>query len=127
VNINTGLTPGEEYVLTGSLMDKQTGEPILKYILSITFEQKSHSFLSSSRAEPEHDYLAPPSMSACLTRQDSPRNCRSLPWWTTRSITAAAIWSSPKTAPPARELEVGREHHRLPLVGLRHDLVLTLI
>ena len=38
-------------------------------------------------------------MSACLTRYDSPLNCRSLPWCTTLSMAAAAIWSSPNTDP----------------------------
>ena len=41
----------------------------------------------------------PPDMSECVTRQDWPRKRRTRPWWTTRSMTAAAIWSSPKTVP----------------------------
>ena len=44
-------------------------------------------------------HAAPPPMRAWRTRHDSPLNCTSLPWWTTLSITAAAIWSSPKTLP----------------------------
>lgn len=37
-------------------------------------------------------------------------------------MAAAAIWSSPNTDPPSRELEVGGEDDRLCLVGLRHHL-----
>ena len=48
---------------------------------------------------PSRSRQAPPPMRAWRTRQDSPLNCTSLPWWTTLSITAAAIWSSPKTLP----------------------------
>lgn len=44
----------------------------------------------------------PSCISAWRTRYGSPLNCMSLPWWTTRSMIAAAIWSSPKT-PPQRE------------------------
>lgn len=38
-------------------------------------------------------------MGACCTRQDSPWSCANLPWYTMRSITAEAVWSSPKAAP----------------------------
>ena len=48
---------------------------------------------------PSRSRQAPPPMRAWRTHQDSPLNCTSLPWWTTLSITAAAIWSSPKTLP----------------------------
>ena len=53
----------------------------------------------SSRLERWFLSTYPSCMSACLTRYDSPRNWTSLPWWTMRSMTAAAIWSSPKTEP----------------------------
>ena len=39
-----------------------------------------------------------------------------------RSITAAAIWSSPNTDPPPAELQVRGDHHRLRLVGGGEDL-----
>jgi len=41
----------------------------------------------------------PPRIKACLALYGSPLNWMSLPWWTIRSITAAAIWSSPNTEP----------------------------
>ena len=70
-----------------------------KCVLSRGSEQNGHRNLSRMVTRPERRYRAFPCMRACLTRYDSPRNCRSLPWCTTRSITAAAIWSSPKTEP----------------------------
>ena len=39
-----------------------------------------------------------------------------------RSITAAAIWSSPNTDPPPAELQVRGDEHRLPLVCVGEDL-----
>ena len=73
-------------------------------VQSSGFEQNVHRKLSSVRKRFEQKLLStyPSCMSACLTRYDSPRNWTSRPWCTTRSMTAAAIWSSPKT-PPQRE------------------------
>ena len=62
---------------------------------SIRHDKVSHP----RHRNPSRSRQAPPPMRAWRTRQDSPLNCTSLPWWTTLSITAAAIWSSPKTLP----------------------------
>ena len=70
-------------------------------VLSTGFEQKSHLDLSSSVTDLGMRNRAGQAccMSAWRTRYDSPLNCRRRPWCTTRSMTAAAIWSSPKTWP----------------------------
>ena len=62
-------------------------------VLSTGFEQKSHLDLSSSVTDVSMENRAGQAccMSALRTRYDSPRNLRSRPWCTTRSITAAAI------------------------------------
>ena len=80
-------------------------------VLSTGFEQKSHLDLSSSVTDVSMENRAGQAccMSALRTRYDSPRNLRSRPWCTTRSITAAAIWSSPKTWPH-------RENSRLVVI-----------
>ena len=63
-------------------------------------------------------------MSAWSMRWLVPSDSTSLPWWTTRSIIAAASLSSPRTVPhlPPPELDVGRDDETPPLAAVRHHL-----
>lgn len=73
--------------------------------LPVTWRRMPDGIRHDKVSHPRHQnpsrsrQAAPPPMRAWRTRHDSPLNCTSLPWWTTLSITAAAIWSSPKTLP----------------------------